>query len=54
MEILNHKNYPLKWNKHIAWVLTLILILAGIPFLKNVFALFVKLCELIISYGFGR
>ncbi len=54
MEAFNHRIYPLKVNEQIAWLATIVLMLAGIPFLKTAIAFFVRLCELFIQYGFGR
>ena len=54
MEIINHRIYPVKFNEHFAWIITLVLVVAGIPFLKAVFVFIVKVCELFVQYGFGR
>lgn len=54
MEIFNHRIYPVKFNEHLAWIMTLVLVVAGIPFLKAAFVLIVKGCEFFVQYGFGR
>ncbi len=41
----------LKLEKQIAWVVTLGVMVAGIPLLKAAIAYLVKLCELLVQYG---
>ena len=52
MEIFNHRIYTLKLNKQIAWLLTIGLMVAGLPFLKAAITYFVKLMEMFIQQGF--
>ena len=54
MEIFKHRIYLLEFKEQLAWLMTIVLMVAGIPILKAVLAFFVKLCEMLIQHGFGR
>lgn len=51
METFNENMHLLKLEKQIAWILTVGLMVAGIPVLKAAIAYVVKLCELFVQYG---
>lgn len=51
METFDQNMNLLKFEKQIAWVLTMGLMVAGIPLLKAAIAYLVKLCELLVQYG---
>ena len=50
MTTLNDKMNLLKIEKQFAWVITLGILLAGLPVLKAAIAFLVKLCELFVQY----
>ena len=51
METFDQNMNLLKLEKQIAWVVTVGLMVAGIPLLKAAIAYLVKLCELLVQYG---
>lgn len=51
METINDKMNLLKFEKQIAWVVTLGLLVAGFPLLKAAIAFLVKMCELLVQHG---
>jgi len=55
MKTLNHDIRRLKIEKKFAWLMTIALMITGLPLLKNaVISIFVKLYELFIQHAIGK
>ena len=55
METRTQNNYRAKIHKQYIWLMTILLMIAGLPLLKNaIVAFLVKLYELFIQYAMGR
>ncbi|HET7116934.1 MAG TPA: hypothetical protein VFI29_10615 [Hanamia sp.] len=55
MTTLNHNFSRSKIEKEFAWLITIILIVAGLPILKNVIVLILeKLYQLFIQHAMGK
>lgn len=50
MNIFNDKINLLKIENQFAWVITLGILVAGLPLFKGAIAFIVKLCELFVQY----
>ena len=55
MKALNHDIRRLKMEKEFAWLMTIALMVAGLPLLKNaVVSILIKLYELLIQHVIGK
>jgi hypothetical protein len=55
MKTLNHELSKLKIENEFSWLITIALLVAGFPLLKNaVVSILVKLYEVFIQHGIGK
>lgn len=55
MEALTQNNYKAKMQKEFAWLITITLMVLGLPFLKNtIVAILVKLYEMFIQRNIAK
>ena len=55
MKTLNHDTWGLKIEKEFAWLMTIALIVIGLPLLKNaIVSILIKLYELLIQHVIGK
>ena len=51
MKTMDQNMNLLKIEKHVAWIVTAGLLVAGIPLVKAAIAFLVKLCEMLVQHG---